>query len=187
MKFEEGSLTLPLLPIQILWINLVTDGGPALALGLDPVQHDVMRMPPRPRHEPVITSGMWWDIVFTGALIAASTLFVLGTSLATDGRNVSRAQTMAFTTLMLSQMFNVFSARSGVQSAFLHLGQNRWLWLAVASSILAHWFVLYTPVLQKAFSTVPIHVKDWIFSAAVASTVLWAQEVKKLIRRSATA
>ena len=104
---------LPLLATQILWINLVTDGAPALALGVDPPDEGLMEKPPRPSGERVITMRMWRGIFFVGAVIAASTLLVFDASLPggiiEGSGTLPYAQTMAFTTLMLAQMFNAFN------------------------------------------------------------------------------
>ena len=129
----EG-VVLPLLATQILWINLVTDGPPALALGIDPADDGVMDRPPRPVGERVITPAMWRGIVFVGSIMAVGTLFVLDASLpggVVEGTGDLRyGQTMAFTTLMLFQIFNVFNARSDDQSVLVHLFTNGWLWAA---------------------------------------------------------
>ena len=107
---------LPLLATQILWINLVTDGPPALALGVDPADDGLMEQPPRPSGEGVLTPQMWRGIVFVGVIMAVGTLFVLDASLpggfVAGSGNLPYAQTMTFTTLMLFQMFNVVNARS---------------------------------------------------------------------------
>src|SRR5690606_82453 len=154
------AVVLPLLATQILWINLVTDGAPALALGVDPADEGLMKMPPRPQGEGVITGQMWRGIFFVGAIMAAGTLFVLDASLPgglIEGTGQLRyAQTMAFTTLMMFQIFNVFNARSDEQSAFHGLFRNHWLWSAVVLSVLLHVAVIYAPFLQKAFSTVSL-------------------------------
>jgi Ca2+-transporting ATPase len=179
-----GGVALPLLATQILWINLVTDGAPALALGLDPVDHDVMNQPPRPRGEGVITRRMWAGIFFVGAVMATGTLLVLDASLPggmIEGEGTIRyAQTMAFTTLMMFQMFNSLNARSDEQSAFRGLFRNNWLWAGLALSLLLHIPVIYVPFLQEAFSTTSLSAGDWLFCAAVASSVLWLREVSKL-------
>lgn len=183
----ERGLALPLLATQILWINLVTDGAPALALGLDPAEKTVMDAPPRPREERAITGRMWWGIAFVGAVMAIGTLGVLDASLPGGLINASGdihyAQTMAFTTLMLFQMFNVFNSRSDEQSAFIHLFSNGWLWLAVGVSVALQVAVIYLPGLQQAFSTVPLSLADWLLCAAVASSVLWLRELSKLVFR----
>ena len=134
-----GGVVLPLLATQILWINLVTDGAPALALGVDPADAGVMNQPPRPRGEGVITRRMWAGIFFVGAVMAAGTLLVLDASLPgglIEGSGSLRyAQTMAFTTLMMFQLFNVFNARSDERSAFDGLFRNHWLWAAIGLSL----------------------------------------------------
>ncbi|GLI20364.1 Ca2+-transporting ATPase [Xanthobacter flavus] len=179
-----GGVALPLLATQILWINLVTDGAPALALGIDPADGDVMTRPPRRRGEGVITGTMWAGIVFVGAVMAAGTLFVIDLSLPgglVEGQGtLAYGQTMAFTTLVLFQLFNVFNARSDTASAFVRPFANRWLIAAVAGSLLLHALVLYLPALQQAFSTVPLTVRDWLLCAAVASSVIWTRELWKL-------
>ena len=133
---EGDALVLPLLATQILWINLVTDGPPALALGVEPADEGLMLQPPRPPGEGVLTPRMWAGIFFVGVIMAAGTLFVLDAAMPggfIEGSGELRyAQTMAFTTLMLFQVFNVLNARSDERSAFIHLFTNRWLWSAVA-------------------------------------------------------
>ncbi|RPH58397.1 MAG: cation-translocating P-type ATPase, partial [Acidobacteria bacterium] len=136
---EGSALVLPLVATQILWINLVTDGPPALALGVDPADAGVMHHPPRPVGQGVLTARMWRGIFYVGVIMAGGTLFVLDASLPggwIEGSGDLRyGQTMAFTTLMLFQMFNVINARSDEQSAFAHLFTNRWLWTAIGLSV----------------------------------------------------
>ncbi len=188
---DSGAIVLPLLATQILWINLVTDGAPAMALGVDPADPDVMSAPPRPRSERVITAAMWRGIAFVGLIMAAGTLAVLDASLPgglIEGRgDLPYAHTMAFTTLMMFQLFNVFNARSDRRSALSGLFRNPWLWGAVALSLLLHAAVVYTPFLQHAFSTAPLAPADWLLCAAVASSVLWLRELSKLLARRADA
>jgi Ca2+-transporting ATPase len=183
---DEGSgVVLPLLATQLLWINLVTDGPPALALGLDPADPEVMNRPPRPKGEGVITHRMWFGIFFVGFIMAAGTLFVLDSSLPgglfSGSGTLRYAQTMAFTTLMMFQLFNVFNARSDETSAFKGLFTNLWLWAGVAFSIALHLAVIYTPFLQQAFSTTSLSVSDWLRCGMVASSVLWLRELSKAV------
>ena len=184
----SGGLVLPLLATHILWINLVSDGAPALALGVDPADPGVMKDPPRGRHERAVTPGMWAGIVLVGAVIAAGTLFMLDASLPggfIEGAGDMRyAQTMAFTTLLFFSLFSVFNARSDVQSAFVGLFSNMWLWAAVLLSLVLQIAVVYTPFLQQAFSTVSLSASDWLRCAAVASSVLWLRELSKVIIRA---
>jgi Ca2+-transporting ATPase len=183
-----GGVVLPLLATQILWINLITDGAPALALGVDPADADVMREPPRPPGEGVITRGMWTGIFFVGAVMAAGTLLVLDASLPGGlieaSGTIGFGQTMAFTTLVLFQLFNALNARSDEESAFHGLFRNHWLWGAIGLSLVLHVAVIYVPFLQEAFSTVPLAAGDWLICAAVASSVLWLREVGKIVVRA---
>jgi len=178
----------PLLATQLLWINLVTDGAPALALGLDPADPDAMKHQPRPQGSGVITREMWFGIVLVGINMAVATLLVLDASLpggliAGTG-DMAYARTMAFTTLMLLQMFNVFNARSDTHSAFYGLFHNIWLWGAVALSLILQVAVIYVPLMQSAFDTVPLQTSDWLMCVLVASSVLWLRELSKVIRRA---
>jgi Ca2+-transporting ATPase len=184
----EAGVALPLLATQILWINLVTDGPPALALGLDPPDAGLMQQPPRPVGEGVLTAKMWRGIFFVGAVMAGGTLLMLDASLPggfVEGEGSLRyAQTMAFTTLVLFQIFNVFNARSDARSALAGLFTNAWLWAAVAVSVGLQVAVVYTPFLQQAFGTAALSGSDWAQCVAAASTVLWARELSKLLHRA---
>ncbi|HOF39209.1 MAG TPA: cation-translocating P-type ATPase [Candidatus Hydrogenedentes bacterium] len=186
---QGHGVVMPLLATQILWVNLVTDGAPALALGVDPPAPDVMLRKPRPRQEGVITPGMWVTIALTGVVIAAGTLFVLDASLPgglVEGQGDMRyAQTMAFTTLVVFQMFNVFNARSDEHSAFQGFFQNNWLWGALILSMGLQVAVVYVPFLQDAFSTCALSLKDWGVCTAVASSVVWVRELSKIVARMA--
>ena len=185
---EGSAVVLPLLATQILWINLVTDGAPALALGVDPADANTMNELPRPRAEGVITRRMWAGIFFVGAVMAAGTLLVLDASLPggliEGSSSLRHGQTMAFTTLMLFQLFNVFNARSDERSAFQGLFTNHWLWSAVGVSLALHAAVVYVPLLQEAFSTTNLSLNDWLSCAAVASSVLWVRELSKIVIRT---
>ena len=161
---------------------------PALALGVDRAEAGLMNRPPRPRSEGVLTRRMWAGIFFVGAVMAAGTLLVLDASLSgglIEGTgNMRYGQTMAFTTLMLFQIFNVFNARSDEQSAFRGLFQNRWLWSAVGLSLALHVAVIYVPFLQDAFTTASLSGNDWLRCVAVASSVLWLRELSKIVTRA---
>jgi Ca2+-transporting ATPase len=187
---DGSGVVLPLLATHILWINLVSDGAPALALGMDPADPGVMSQPPRARGEGAITRRMWAGIVLVGAIMAVGTLLVLDASLPgglIEGAGSMRyAQTMAFTTLLFFSLFTVFNARSDERSAFSGLFANPWLWLAVLLSLALQAAVVYIPFLQQAFSTVSLSAGDWLCCAAVGSSVLWLREVSKVVRRSIT-
>lgn len=187
LKAEGNAVVLPLLATQILFINLVTDGAPALALGVDPPEEGQMKRAPRRRSEGVITRRMWGGIFFVGAVMAAGTLLVLDASLPggliEGSGNLRYGQTMAFTTLMLFQMFNVLNSRSDERSAFQGLFHNALLWGALGLSIALQVAVIYVPFLQSAFSTVSLSLSDWLRCVAVASSVLWLRELGKFITR----
>jgi P-type Ca2+ transporter type 2C len=184
---QQGVVVLPLLATQLLWINLVTDGAPALALGVDPAESGLMRQPPRPSRERVITGRMWRGIFFNGIVMAGSTLLVLDSSLpggfVAGAGNLRYAQTMTFTTLMIAQLFNVFNSRSDERSAFAGLFENQWLWTAIALSLALQGLVLYLPAMQQAFGTVGLSGRDWVLCIGVASIVLWVRELSKLFLR----
>jgi len=188
LETTPGAVVLPLLATQLLWINLLTDGPPALALGMDPPDEGLMHQPPRPATERVITPRMWRSIIFVGIIMAAGTLMVLDASMPggflSGVGDLPYGQTMAFTTLMLFQIFNVVNARSDEQSAFVHLFTNGWLWAAIGGSVALQVFVVYVPFLQRAFGTTALSGGDWLFSVAVASSVLWLREASKAIARA---
>jgi Ca2+-transporting ATPase len=185
---EAGSAVIaPLLSVQILWINLLTDAGPALAMGVDPSDPGLMQKPPRDPHSPVITNWMWFDLAFVGVIMAVGTLLMMDWALPgglIPGSGTARyAQTLAFTVLVLFQLFNVFNARSDERSAFSGLFSNMWIWIAVLFSALLQAAVIYVPFLQHAFGTVSLSLGDWLVCIGVASTVLWLRELVKLVER----
>jgi Ca2+-transporting ATPase len=191
----EPGLFLPLLAAQLLWINLITDGPPALALGIDPKEPDVMEREPRRRGAGVLTTADWLRLAAVGAVMMIGTLAVLDayypgglfSPLATgDAPNLAdetHSRTMAFTTLMMFQLFNVFNCRSTWRSAFSGLFENKWLIGAVLLSLFTHILVIYLPVLQTAFHTVPLTAADWVVATAVAATLLVVIELAKLVTR----
>jgi Ca2+-transporting ATPase len=181
------AITVPLLATQILWINLLTDTAPALAMGLDPPPDDVMAHPPRRLTDRVIDKEMQVGIAFVGLVMAVATLAALDLRLpgglvgASGG--IVEARTMAFTTLVLAQLFNCFNARSDRTSAFHALFTNRLLWAAIGLSLALQVAVVHVPFLNDAFETTPLSARDWVICTALASTVLWADELRKLASR----
>ncbi len=184
---SSEAVVLPLTATQLLWVNLVTDGAPALALGIDPADEEVMSRPPRPPGESVITRRMWFGILQVGVIMAAGILYVVDASLPGGlihgTATIQYAHTMAFTTLVFFSLFAAFCARSDERSAFANLFSNGWLWGAVGLSILLQIAVVYVPFLQKAFSTVALSASDWARCLLVGSSVLWVTEVTKLALR----
>jgi magnesium-transporting ATPase (P-type) len=181
-------LVLPLLATQILWINLITDTGPAIAMGVDPETEDVMAWPPRRPSERAIDARMWWGVVEIGAVMAALTLLTLDRFLPgglIDGaESLATARTAAFTVLVFAQLFNCLNARSETTSALHHLFVNPWLWGAIALSVGLQIAVVHLPVLNLAFGTVPLTASQWAFCVAAGSGVLVFAELRKLVLRS---
>jgi magnesium-transporting ATPase (P-type) len=182
------GLVLPLLATQILWINLITDSGPALAMGIDPETDDVMARPPRRPTERVIDARMWAGVIEIGLVMAVATLLTLDLylpgGLIEGSRDLDSARTAGFTVLVFAQLFNCFNARSAHASAFRHLFANRWLWGAVALSVLLQVAVVNVGFLNVAFGTVPLGLDQWLVCTAAASAVLWTSELRKLLLRA---
>jgi P-type Ca2+ transporter type 2C len=187
LRASEGELVAPLLATQVLWINLLTDTAPALALGVDRSTDDVMARPPRPAGERIIDREMWLGVAFTGLVMAVCTLLTLDMKLPggfiEGSGSVVEARTAAFTVLVLAQLFNCFNARSPRRSALSGLFQGALLWAAVGVSLVLQVLVTSLPALNAAFGTVPLPLADWLLCAGMASVVLWAGELEKLCVR----
>lgn len=167
------AMPLPLLPIQILWVNLVTDGLPAMALGLEPPEPDVMQRKPRPKDEGIFARALGFIIFGRGLYIGIVTLsvFVIGMVFTRlqgiDGLELPR--TMAFTTLVFAQLFYVFECRSEKYSPFeLGFFKNKFLIFAVLCSVIMHLCVIYLPIMQKVFKTVGLDLWQWIIILVLA-------------------
>ena len=188
-----AGVTVPLLATQLLWINLLTDAAPALAMGVDPQTDDLMDRPPRSINDRVIDRDMWVDIIYIGLIMALVTLIGMDMHLSgglfTDRSvqaigheaQIREARTMGFTILVFAQLFNALASRSSRKSAFLGLFSNPWLWGAIGISILLQLLVIYVPFLGEAFGTVPLQPQAWLECIALASLVLIASELRKLL------
>jgi len=181
----SDTVVLPLLATQILWINLVTDSTPALAMGVDPEIDDVMARRPRKLSDRAIDGRMWAGIVSVGLVMALVTLFTIDVFLPgglVDGSDTLEvARTAGFTTLVMAQLFNAFNARSETTTAFHGLFTNKWLWGAVLLGLVLQVAVVEVPFLQVAFGTASMDLAHWATCLALASVVLWYDEVRKLI------
>ena len=183
-----GDAAVPLLATQILWINLLTDGALALALGVDPAVENVMDRPPRRLDRPCVDRQMLVTIGLIGVTAAVAALVALdlrlpGGLLGGDG-DIRTARTMAFSTLVLGQIFNAFNARSDFVSAFVRPFENRILWASVVVTIGLQVAVVHLSWLQQAFDTAPLDITEWLITLALASAVLWVDELRKLLHRS---
>ncbi|QDQ28966.1 cation-translocating P-type ATPase [Chitinimonas arctica] len=185
----DGALVLPLLATQILWLNLITDSWPALAMGIDPAGDDVMARKPRQSGERVIDADMWWGVVAIGAVVAVVTLLTMDMylpgGLIEGERDLANARTAGFTVLVFAHLFNCFNARSETASAFTHPTTNRWLWGAVALSGILQVGVVHLDLLNLAFGTAPLTLDQWLVCGAMGSVVLWFSELRKFLRRRA--
>jgi Ca2+-transporting ATPase len=178
------GLPVPLLPIHILWINLVTDGLPALALGVDPVDPNVMKQPPRPPDEGVMTRRHAVRILLQGMFIALCSLFAFTFVLYVENEGIARARTAAFIVLSVSQLFHSFNCRNATESlSTIGPFSNGKLVLACAASFLLQMAAVYIPFMSVVFKTEPLGWFDWIFVVAVSSFPLWAMELVKWIGR----
>ncbi|MBJ6363296.1 calcium-translocating P-type ATPase, SERCA-type [Paenibacillus sp. GCM10012307] len=162
-----AGLPLPLVPIQILWVNLVTDGLPAMALGVDQSEKDLMQQKPRAAKENIFARRLGWKIISRGILIGVCTLAAFWITLR-SGAELIEAQTVAFATLVLAQLIHVFDCRSSRSIFHRNPFQNRYLVLAVLSSLVLMLGVVYIEALQPIFKTVPLDFRSWclVFVAA---------------------
>jgi Ca2+-transporting ATPase len=190
-----GTVVLPLLATQILWVNLITDTGPALAMGVDPISEDVMARKPRSRNQRIIDTNMWLSVTEAGIVMTIMTLLTLDLflpggmiepvdNLMDNGPySIELARTAAFTVLVLTQLFNCFNVRSEFSSAFTTIFSNRWLWAAVALSAALQVAVVHFTFLNLAFGTLPLSAGQWGVCVVMASGVLWFSEGRKMLRR----
>jgi P-type Ca2+ transporter type 2C len=178
---------LPLGVLQILWLNLITDIFPAMALALEPSAPDVMKWRPRDPREPLISLPFGWQIVWQGALLAGCTLatFAIGMRWHGDtGVGLRHAITIAFMTLAIAQVLHAFSARSQTRSAFTaRLFTNRWLWAATLVCVLLQLAAVEVPWLRAVLHTTSLAAADWGLIAAGAATPVAVIELLKLIGR----
>ncbi len=176
----------PFTAIAILWVNIVMDGPPAMALGVDPSQPGVMQRRPRPQSEPVIPRTRWVSIGLSAAVMAVGTLAVLAFAPGAEpvAGTATIAGTMAFNTFVLFQFFNLLNSRSEARSVFARdTFSNRWLWSSLAVVIALQVAVTHVGPLQRLFDTTTIGAADWAVCAVVATSLLWVEELRKLVDR----
>jgi Ca2+-transporting ATPase len=170
-------------PVQILWVNLVTDGILDITLAMEPKEGDVMDEPPRKANERIINLEIFRNIVYVSIFMAAGTLWMFNRANATG--NLIYAQTIAFTTLAMFQVFNSLNCRSKNKSVFqLGFFKNPFLMGAITLSILLQLAAEHVPFMQRALGTTPLSLSDWGLLVAVSSSIFFADELRKLIRRA---
>ena len=169
----------PFTALQILWVALIMDGPLAVSLSLDGARPGIMNEPPRPRAEPVLPLARVARIFAYGVTMMAGTLAVLYYGLQTGGED--RALTLAFTTFVLFQFFNVFNARSETGSAFnADFFGNRMLWTALVGTLVLQAVAVHWPPASDIFGTTGMAWTDWGLAVGVAASVLLLEEVRKL-------
>ncbi|MBC7691849.1 MAG: HAD-IC family P-type ATPase, partial [Methylotenera sp.] len=174
------GLPSPLRPIQVLWIAIIMDGPPAIALGLDPINPEAMTRPPRPLDEQILSWARLRSLFLHGCIMAAGTLLLLRTELMNGG--TEKATTLAFTTFVLFQFFNAFNARSEGRSALGHqFFTNYRLWTALAVIATLQGAVVHWEPLQTFFGTVALSFREWALAIMTASSLLILEEIRKFL------
>lgn len=177
------SLPNPLTPIQILFVNLATDGLPALALGVDNSHDNIMGQPPRPRNESIFSRGLWEKILFRGAIIGISTIFtfIIGLYM---GFSINTCRTMTLATLVLSQLIHVFECKSESRSIFeINLLSNKYLLFSVILSIMMILAIIYVPFLQQIFKTTSMNLIQWGIVVMFSAFITILSGVYSVIKR----
>ncbi|RVE48862.1 hypothetical protein evm_006512 [Chilo suppressalis] len=174
----------PLNAMQILWINIIMDGPPAQSLGVEPVDHEVVRRRPRDTTRRIISRGLLLNVLLAAAIIIAGTLWVFNREMS-DNKITPRDTTMTFTCFVLFDMFNALSCRSQTKSVFqVGLFSNKMFLIAVSLSLVGQMLVIYFPPLQRVFQTEALTAHDLIFLVCLTSSVFIVSEVKKLVERT---
>ena len=174
------GLATPFTAIQILWVNIIMDGPPAMTLGVEPARPGIMREAPRAADAGILSLQRLWRIGLYGATMAAGTLGLYAWAIETSGE--AKAMTLAFTTFVLFQFFNIFNARADNGSAFnRQFFANSKLWLALAGVILMQIVAVHWRPAQAIFDTVDLSLIEWLLATAVASSVLFLEEMRKLL------
>jgi len=178
------GLPIPFDPIQLLWVNIIMDGPPAMALGADPRRPEIMDAAPRRPDAPILSIQRLVRLVGLGVIMAVGTLAVLGYGLET--RAPEHARTLAFTTFVAFQFFNVFNVRSEIGTAFERYSlRNRGLWVALAVVLALQLLATNWRPAQLVFDTVELSAADGVLAVAVAASILGVEEAGKLLTRLA--
>jgi Ca2+-transporting ATPase len=174
------GLPLPFTPVQLLWVNIIMDGPPAMSLGVDPPPPGIMSGPPRKTNERILTLHRFGKLASHGVVMMAGTLGVLWWGLQ-NGSNMY-AQTMAFTTFVLFQVFNAFNARVDEESTFnVNFFRNRILWLALAGVVILQVVTVQWAPVKGLFDVEHLSITDWLLATSVASSVLVIEELRKYL------
>ncbi len=166
-------------PIHILWINLITDSLPALGLGMEQAEGDVMTLPPRDSKEGIFANGLGIDVIWQGACISLLTLtsFFIGNAIKADF-----GTTMAFVTMSMAEIMHSFNMRSREKSIFKITGHNKLLWLTMAASFILTALVIFVPFLRTAFSFAEIELWEYALALGIGALILPISEIVKLVK-----
>jgi P-type Ca2+ transporter type 2C len=176
------GLPVPFTALQVLWVNLIMDGPPAMALGVDPPSGDTMSRTPRHPEDRILRGRRLRVLVGYGAVMAVGTLGVLAWAM--DNNTEAHALSLAFTTFVMFQVFNVFNARAEDRTMFTRdLFTNKTLWAAVMGVVVLQVLAVTVDPFQEIFGTVDLDVDDWLVAVGVASSIIWLDELRKLVRR----
>lgn len=174
------GLPIPLLAIHILWINLVTDGLPGLALASEPAESNIMKRPPRDPSKNIFRGSMVWHILWVGLLMGVVTLGIQAWAIQNNNPN---GQTMAFSVLCFSQLGHVMSIRSNRQSIFkIGVFSNKPMMMALIATVALQLLIIYVPFLNPVFKTQALSLKELGITLAASSIVFWAVELEKMIK-----
>ncbi|MET3859764.1 Ca2+-transporting ATPase [Dietzia sp. 2505] len=182
-----GLAAVPFTALQVLLVNIVMDGPPAMALGVEPVEKNAMRRPPRPADEQILTASRLVRILWLGVVMATGTLLVLAfaESMFPERAGVPLfATTLAYAAFVFFQVFNLMNVRSTDGSVFSRdMAHNAPIWVALAAVPLLLVAVVQVPFLQGIFDTTPLHADEWLLAVAVGSSILWLEELRKVVAR----
>lgn len=174
-------------PVHLLWINLITDTFPALALGLEKPESDIMKRKPRPSNEGIFANGLALNVVLHGLFVALITLsaylvgnYMYNTSIFATSHNV-HAMTMAFFALSMAEIIHAFNVRSQTKSVFTLKQQNKFMWIAMACSLALSSLIVFVPALANLFSLTPLTIEEYFITIALALIILPLVEIQKLI------
>jgi len=180
-------LPIPLFPVQILWINILIDGPPAVALGMEPVTQNVMNQPPRPKDERILKPEIIISILTLGTVMALGTVFIYKVGLGAYGDSehlIPRARTITFTTFVIYQLFNVLNCKSDTETLFSKsLFSNKIILFAIGACLVAQMILIYVPFAQTMFHTTALSPFDWLIIVGMCTTIVAVEELAKHFRR----
>jgi Ca2+-transporting ATPase len=178
---------IPLFPVQILWINIIMDGPPAIALGMEPVTQDVMHDPPRKQGARILNTDLVLSIFILGLVMAIGTIFLFNWSLnfSDHSNQLNYARTMAFTVFVIFQLFNVLNCKSQTETIFdKRIFKNKFLIGAIFGCLLLQLTLLYVPPFPQLFHTVPLGLADWLLIIVISFSIIIVEEILKFTKRS---